>query len=339
MITRKQIARVHLIFWAVLLSIICLEIIPDLGEYTVDVIVTTFISYVGSFILFFYFGYFSVKQKHLTKSVIPVIAVRLAVLLAAAIPLSIVYVLLFQADALKGQINSDVRVLVIYYLSFVEFDFLFAAGGGILKAAILWYGEVMKSKESEKRAAATELALLKSQINPDFLFGTLTEIEKLVKDNKEKAISGIENLAEIMSYMLYETKADSVKLGDEIKCIRHLLNLRGMNLSPGKAELIVTGDTAGAEIAPLVLLPFLEETLKNCGRENDGDGILIEISAGESVTEVNVECPRANSSKGSDCSEKIKRILELQYGDNYELESSEKPDIMKTTLRLKQILS
>ncbi len=319
-------------FWTVMLSIICLEIIPEFGETAVDVIVSTFISYIGSFVLFFYFGYFSIKQEHLTKSIIPVIVVRLTILLAATIPVSVLYVIFFRPDVLAWQFEKISRALGIYYLSFVQFNFLYAAGGGILKAAILWYADVIKSKESEKRAAATELALLKSQINPDFLFGTLTGIEELLKADRAKAIIGIENLAEIMSYMLYETRAECVNLSDEINCIRHLLKLKELNRPSGSFNLRITGDTDKVKIAPLVLLPFLEDALNNCGQNNDGG--TVEIKAGEMYTEVNVKCPCGY--KPPESSAGLKRILELQYGSNYEISCMSESGSVRSILRLKK---
>ncbi|MCE1165688.1 MAG: hypothetical protein LWX07_09835, partial [Bacteroidetes bacterium] len=137
MITRGQIARVHLIFWAVMLFIICLEIIPDIGVYSFEIIITTFISYAGSFVLFFYFGYCSISLKHLDrKTIIRSIVLRLSIVLAATAPIAVIFVALFSADVFKAPPETIFGSLIKYYLSFLEFNFLFAAGGGILRTAV-----------------------------------------------------------------------------------------------------------------------------------------------------------------------------------------------------------
>jgi len=127
---------------------------------------------------------------------------------------------------------------------------------------LLWYDNVMKQKEMEKQLISNELALLRSQINPQFLFNTLTNIKSLIALQPEKAIYSIENLSEIMNYMLYETSADKVLLQDEIDYINNYLNLQSVRYDKDFISFEVTGVTNGLLVPPLIFMPFIEKTYR-----------------------------------------------------------------------------
>ncbi len=143
-------------------------------------------------------------------------------------------------------------------MSFLEINFLFAMSGALMKIALLWYENVMKQKEVEKQVVINELALLRSQINPQFLFNTLTNIKSLIEPQPERAIQSIENLSEIMSYMLYETSADKVLLDNEIDYINNYLKLQRVKFKPDSISFEVKGDTNGILVPPMIFMPILE---------------------------------------------------------------------------------
>src|SRR5690606_32500898 len=84
--------------------------------------------------------------------------------------------------------------------------------------------EHRKNLENEKLNA--ELAFLKSQINPHFLFNSLNNIYSLAYQKSDKTPEAILKLSEIMRYMLYESNEETVLLTEEINYLQHYIELQ-----------------------------------------------------------------------------------------------------------------
>ncbi len=198
--------------------------------------------------------------------------------------------------------------------------------GSLLKIALLWYDKVMKQKEMEKQLVLGKLALLRSQINPQFLFNTLTSIRTLIEFQPEKAIYSIENLSEIMSYMLYETSADKVPLDDEIDYINNYLNLQSVRYNSDFISFEVSGNTNGLLVPPLIFMPFIENVFTYGDFTTRTPGIIIALKVMDNNLSFEVmNYAKENTDKekpGSGFSLKsIERRLDLLFGNkNYTLE-------------------
>ncbi|HEY5535302.1 MAG TPA: sensor histidine kinase [Ignavibacteria bacterium] len=208
---------------------------------------------------------------------------------------------------------------VIAYLTIVSIL------GSLSKISLLWYDNIMKQKEMEKQLISNELALLRSQINPQFLFNTLTNIKSLIELQPEKAIYSIENLSEIMSYMLYETSAEKVLLDDEIDYINNYLNLQRVRYNKDFISFEVTGVTNGLLVSPLIFMPFIENAVKFGESFFRSPGIVINLN----VTDNNLlfevmnyikENANLEKSESSFSTTSIRRCLDLLFGNNYNLD-------------------
>jgi LytS/YehU family sensor histidine kinase len=202
---------------------------------------------------------------------------------------------------------------------------MFAISGSLLKSALIWYDNIMKQKEAEKQAIAGELALLRSQINPQFLFNTLTNIKTLIEKSPDKAIYSIESLSEIMNYMLYETSVERVLLNDEIKNINSYLNLQRIRYGKEYCLFEVSGDTNGVSISPLLFMPFIENAFNYADGFNKTGEIKINLGVKENnllfeVAGSKKEAAAGNKSENAFSMNSIKRHLDLIYGNNYSLE-------------------
>ncbi|WP_019946251.1 sensor histidine kinase [Hymenobacter aerophilus] len=123
-------------------------------------------------------------------------------------------------------------------------------------------------RELERQQLLTELAMLKTQINPHFLFNTLNNIYSLTSRKSDKAPEAVLRLAEIMRYLLYESSTDTVPLSRELAHLRSFLDLQRLRLPASAQEAIVLevegSDTECAHpIAPLLLLPLVENAFKH----------------------------------------------------------------------------
>lgn len=123
-------------------------------------------------------------------------------------------------------------------------------------------------QELEGQHLRTELAMLKTQLNPHFLFNTLNNLYSLTSRKSDRAPEAVLRLAESMRYLLYESTAPTVPVSQEVRHLRSLLDLQRLRLPVAEADtalvLHVRGDVDAAfAVAPLLLLPLVENAFKH----------------------------------------------------------------------------
>ncbi len=340
---RDHIIQIHAIFWAVTLVSIGLQAIPSIGNKTWDVIALDFIIYIISFVSFFYLFYFFISAKHLDrKRVILLIISGLLFTMIITIPVTYIYLHLLFPNVMGMTGRRFFLNFGKNYISFFETNFMFALSGSLIKIAFLWYNNTMKQKEAEKQLISVELALLRSQVNPRFLLNTLSFIRSLIERSPEKAIYSIENLSEIMSYMLYETSAGKVPLNNEINYINNYLKLLEVRYVTGYIELQISGDMNGIMVPPLLYMPFLEYAFSSAEPVDDCPeipGIIIKLAVTAStllfeVTKYARENVMQIEDDNSISLSSIKRFLDLQLGSNYTLEKLEEKNKITISIKL-----
>ncbi len=191
--------------------------------------------------------------------------------------------------------------------------------------------------ELEKSQAYNQL--LRSKINPHFLFNTLNNIISLLEFDKEKARDSIIELGDLMAYMVYEANEDFVPIEKEIKYIRDFIALQSLRI--GKDEFVdfqVDGDPAGLEIASMLLIPFIENTFKYCDF-SCCPGIFIRlVIKGEELTfRSENKIQRENiefKEKGGFGIENVKKRLKLLYPDKYSLHIGFKDEYHRVDLKI-----
>ena len=138
--------------------------------------------------------------------------------------------------------------------------FVFSTG---IKVINQWLRSEQRNKEIANEKLKAELSFLKAQINPHFLFNTLNNIYSLATDQSEHTAPAIMKLSNIMRYVLTEARNDMVPLEKEILFTTNYIELQKMRLT-GKSNIdfTVNGDPFGRQIAPMLLLPFVENAFK-----------------------------------------------------------------------------
>jgi len=131
----------------------------------------------------------------------------------------------------------------------------------LFMAVLLRSNERIKKIETEKISA--ELASLKAQINPHFLFNTLNSIYSQTLGKADKASSMLLKLSEMMRYAVPKTTLDKVEISQELRYINNYIELQKVRLSD-KIKLEHTIDTKENEnqISPFLLIPFIENAFK-----------------------------------------------------------------------------
>lgn len=117
---------------------------------------------------------------------------------------------------------------------------------------------------TEKEKISSELSFLKSQINPHFFFNTLHTIYALSDSNSGAAKDAIYTLSQMMRYVIYDTKNNFTSLEKEIKFIEDYIKLMRLRLSDD-VQIIFEKESSmkNYEVAPMLLLPFIENAFKH----------------------------------------------------------------------------
>ncbi len=138
--------------------------------------------------------------------------------------------------------------------------FVFSTGIRVINQ---WLRSEQRAKEIAHEKLQAELSFLKAQINPHFLFNTLNNIYALASAQSDHTAAAVMKLSSIMRYVLTEAKNDFVPLEKEILFTSHYIELQKMRLTDKTSiDFTINGDPLGREIAPLLLLPFVENAFK-----------------------------------------------------------------------------
>jgi len=149
---------------------------------------------------------------------------------------------------------------------------------------VMNYTDRLKKKEKEKTELALknqemQLSLLKSQINPHFLFNTLNSISMLIGKNKEKARQMINRLSEVFRYALESYDDQQVSLSDELRFTENYLNIQKVRFGD-RLNFVqeVDKDCLQMKVPPMVLQPIVENSVKHgIGPKDEGGTINIRI--------------------------------------------------------------
>ena len=187
---------------------------------------------------------------------------------------------------------------------------------------------VLQQKANEllvKQKISRELKLLKTQIHPRFLFHSLNSLEEKMKKKQADSPGLILKLADILSYILYESERDYVLLGKEIEVIGEYMELQKNNFPDSlRANLEINIPSFNLYIAPLILLPFVETSFEYLTMKDHSDkNINIMINANEETLFFSLTCFEEYSSENNSSQQQvwsdISRRIESLYPNNHQL--------------------
>ena len=199
------------------------------------------------------------------------------------------------------------------------------------------------AQEMEKGKLEAELKLLKSQINPHFLFNTLNNLYVLALNNSNRAPEVVYKLSQLMSYMLYESNQTQVSLEREIQYIENYIALEKIRYGERlDVALNIYDNTEGIQIAPLLLLPFIENSFKH-GVNNQLSKVWVRIDILVQDGQLVLKVENNKSSFPSKAIKKdksgiglqnVKKRLDLIYNDSYNLEILDEEDTYLVILKI-----
>ena len=162
---------------------------------------------------------------------------------------------------------SDSPGLSAFYLSLLAGLRGGLSVGGIAAAIKLmkhWYTEGQRNLRLQKENAESQLQILKAQVHPHFLFNTLNNIYSFTQNTSSTASAMVMGLSDILRYMLYECNKPLVPLAKELKMTEEYIDLERIRYGNAlEMDINLPGDTDGLHVAPLMLLPFIENCFKH----------------------------------------------------------------------------
>ncbi|MBN2727709.1 MAG: histidine kinase [Bacteroidales bacterium] len=322
--SKSQQILSHIVFWLLYISVYSLIVsIPveltfwDLLKRTlyflpVDIIITYILIYALLPLLF--------KKKYLF--------------------FSLFFIVLAVITPITNQIINYYIYLPIYHPEYLEkytfwqFNYfyftisslsiaLFAAAIKLLKQ---WVKEQQHRNFLQNQNLQSELALLKNQINPHFIFNTLNNIDSLIAIEPSKASESIMRLSDIMRYVLYEATADFVPLEKEINYLKNFISLHALRLSPGFFEFNSKPVRKDLLIAPMLFIPLVENAIKHGDKKVKHPGIKMYLEADDHrlcfevrnfLSDIRINKDNA----GGIGMINLRRRLDLLYPDKHTLET------------------
>lgn len=148
----------------------------------------------------------------------------------------------------------------------------------VVKGFINWFGDIKLKEELNKKNYDMELALLKSQINPHFLFNTINNIDTLITKDAVSASAYLNKLSDIMRFMLFETKSEKIPLSKELAYIEKFIELQKIRTTnPHYIQYEVQGDVSRIHIPPMLLIAFIENAFKHAENKKAENAINIQL--------------------------------------------------------------
>lgn len=186
-------------------------------------------------------------------------------------------------DVPCGEEASSAFVGMVLFMSFIAL--ICGIIALVIQGFITWFEETQQKEALMEKNHEMEMALVKSQLDPHFLFNTINNIDVLILRNANKASDYLNNLSDIMRFMLFETKTDEILLSKELEYIKKYIELQKIRTSNSNyVHLTVTGDAGNKTIAPMVFIPFIENAFKHTNNKKIEDAINITINITEYET-------------------------------------------------------
>lgn len=173
----------------------------------------------------------------------------------------------------------------------------------------------------------TEMKFLRSQINPHFLFNALNNVYSLAVMKSDKAPEVVLKLSDLLRYLLYECNEPRVLLEKELKYINDFIELQQVKTEERqKISFNMRNDHADAEVAPMLFIPFIENSFKHSKIEDVETGwVKIDLTntSEKLMFKISNSVPDKEYTKDKQSGiglDNVKRRLELLYPDHYTLQ-------------------
>ena len=296
-----------------------------------------FLALIPSFVTFYGYYHFVFRQYIIKKKYAQSICFSLLISLTTGF---LGYVLLYfflDTYCEKGSTMSS-------FVGITFFSTVISTITGIvallMQGFITWIDEINMKEELSLKNNEIELALVKSQLDPHFLFNTINNIDVLISKNATAASNYLNKLSEIMRFMLYETKTEKIFLAKELLYIEKYIELQKIRTSNASfISFSVIGKSNNFLIPPMIFIPFIENAFKYATNKKIRNAISISLMISKDtitfvcINQFNPDAKKESANNGLG-NQLIKKRLDLIYERSYKLNVSIVVDLYSVTLTI-----
>ncbi|WP_176884964.1 sensor histidine kinase [Dyadobacter soli] len=191
---------------------------------------------------------------------------------------------------------------------------LFVLIACVVRFTVDWFSFQQKTRDLENSQLKTELAFLRSQLNPHFLFNTLNSLYALAIRRSPDTPDGIMQLSQLMRYALYETNEERVNLSKELEMITNFVELQKLRLPLDfPVHFVVKGKVDQVWIEPFLMMPLIENMFKH-GAEFASISVSVDACSLTLLTSNGIQLPVGNGPGGIGLDNLQRRLSHLYPG-------------------------
>jgi two-component system LytT family sensor kinase len=215
-----------------------------------------------------------------------------------------------------------------------------AVFGSFFRVIINWFNSMNLNIEIDRQKLSAELNLLKSKLNPHFLFNTLNNIDSLIQSDPDKASLSLIRLSEMMRYLTYETSTDFVELEKEVDYIKNFIELYRMRIKSPETISFNFNGAMNTLVSPAIFIPLIENAFKFGLLRDNKPSLEINLSSEKGIIDFGISNyydkvtgikPGSNSGMGI---ANLKRRLELVYPGKHQLTISDENQQFCVSLKI-----
>ena len=332
----------HTVFWCFYVLIYTANYGQD-GKYDFELLVTMgllpfhlLFTYLQ---LYIFIPFLLLKKKFIKYILITIIVTKMLV------GFSFLFYGLFVFQAKYGKPAPEFDWSIFYTFHLIQlqsvFSYFMICGVAVsIKLLKKWFYENDRNQKIEKEKLFMELEMLKAQVHPHFLFNTLNNLYSLTLTHSDKAPVVVTHLADLLRYMLYECNENEVPLEKEIEVLKKYVELEKIRYGDRiDVSFSCGGDLKENKIAPLILLPFIENSFKHSVSEQvDQCWVNLHLHANGNEFTFNLSNSSADdkpkSAAGGIGLQNISKRLELIYPGKYSLTINEEAEMYVVKLKM-----
>ncbi len=256
---------------------------------------------------------------------------------AVAVNSTVTVFVFYTDDGLSLRDFVQINIIPILYLLLI---FMVRRGRYYLRSLV---DQAQRLEQIEKDGVETELALLKSQYHPHFLFNSLNTIYFQMDESVDDAKKTVEKLSELLRYQLYEEKDNKITVARELDHINAFIDLQKVRHGSSlQIDLNLDAGIVNKKVYPMLFIPLVENAFKYVGGEKlislkvcDVGNHQLELTITNSVEPIVVDSNMAGDIKSKGLGLlNLKRRLELLYPNRYSLETESVRSMFIARLKL-----
>lgn len=287
---------IHVIAWGFLLMVPFFSTYQVIKSLAPTANISLFPIIISSLFLtvIFYFNYFVLIPKFLLLKKYLLYVITLVLSIVTAFVLLGLFFNLFDVNPDGIGIINPILLKIEPVMRANAFLMLVVS---ILASISLTINNHLRQLEKEKLVA--QISSLQFQINPHFLFNTLNNIYATAIDTSPRTADMVDKLSEMMRYTMKETQKDFVRLEEEINYLNNYIELQKLRLeSKIEFDYTIEGDLTELQIAPMLLIPFVENAFKHGVNSEQNSNIRINIKANAPELHFLVSNNKVNNQSG-----------------------------------------